>query len=235
MSVTSQGFDSVDASGGVSWHAPQKPNVISIDLRQEAASLRPTPCPVDFNHQLSQRIPIELFSVPLQSDRPRIVSVPIARTSVGVRSFLFDSTTDEKPNPLGVEPSGPRLHQPSAATLPSKLTRIKPPRDVIKLDDRLQYLLQPPLESLLAERALTFPFHPFPFQFEGIAFLYPRHAAVLADEMGLGKTMQAITAIRLLLRQREVRTVLLVCPKPLVTNWQREFELWAPEVTVSAV
>ena len=23
---------------------------------------------------------------------------------------------------------------------------------------------------------------------------------------------------------------MLVCPKPLVTNWQREFQLWAPEV-----
>ena len=80
----------------------------------------------------------------------------------------------------------------------SHCTRIKPPGDVIKLADRLHYLLQPSLESLLAEGSLAFPFRPFPFQFEGIAFLYPRQAAILADEMGLGKTMQAITAIRLL-------------------------------------
>jgi SNF2 family DNA or RNA helicase len=79
------------------------------------------------------------------------------------------------------------------------------------------------------------PFQPFPFQFEGIAFLYPRHAAVLADEMGLGKTMQAATAIRLLLRRGEVRSVLLVCPKPLVTNWQREFNQWAPEVPLLVI
>ena len=46
--------------------------------------------------------------------------------------------------------------------------------------------------------------------------------------MGLGKTMQAITAIRLLLRRGEVRSVLLVCPKPLVTNWQREFRPLGP-------
>ena len=76
---------------------------------------------------------------------------------------------------------------------------------------------------LLAERSLEFPCRPFVHQFEGIAFLYPRHAAILADEMGLGKTMQAITAIRLLLRSGEARRVLMVCPKPLVTNWQREF------------
>jgi SNF2 family DNA or RNA helicase len=53
--------------------------------------------------------------------------------------------------------------------------------------------------------------------------------------MGLGKTMQAITAIRLLLRSTEICTVLLVCPKPLVTNWKREFELWAPEIPVTIV
>ena len=95
--------------------------------------------------------------------------------------------------------------------------------------------MQPPLESLLAEGSLSFPFRPFPFQFEGIAFLYPRQAAILADEMGLGKTMQAITAVRLLLRRGEVETVLLVCPKPLVTNWQREFAVWAPEVPLLVI
>jgi SNF2 family DNA or RNA helicase len=29
--------------------------------------------------------------------------------------------------------------------------------------------------------------------------------------------------------------VLLVCPKPLVTNWQREFQLWAPEVPLLSI
>ena len=115
------------------------------------------------------------------------------------------------------------------------LTRIRPPADVIKLEDRLQYILQPSLESLLAERSLAMPFAPFPFQFEGVAFLYPRQAAVLADEMGLGKTMQAITAIRLLLRRGELHSVLVVCPKSLVTNWQRELALWAPEIPVMVV
>ena len=50
--------------------------------------------------------------------------------------------------------------------------------------------------------------------------------------MGLGKTMQAITAIRLLVHHGQLRRVLLVCPKPLVTNWQREFAQWAPELPV---
>jgi len=53
--------------------------------------------------------------------------------------------------------------------------------------------------------------------------------------MGLGKTMQAITTIRLLLRTGEIRSVLLVCPKPLISNWQREFAVWAPEISVSLI
>ena len=114
-------------------------------------------------------------------------------------------------------------------------TRISPSRDIIKLEDRLFYVLQPPLESWLASEHFEFPFNPFPYQMQGIAFLYPRLQAILADEMGLGKTMQAITTIRLLLRRRELRSVLLICPKPLVTNWQREFELWAPEIPVYAI
>jgi SNF2 family DNA or RNA helicase len=70
---------------------------------------------------------------------------------------------------------------------------------------------------------------------EGVAFLYPRHAALLADEMGLGKTMQSITAMRLLIHTREVRRVLLVCPKPLVSNWCREFHRWAPELPLLVI
>jgi SNF2 family DNA or RNA helicase len=114
-------------------------------------------------------------------------------------------------------------------------TRIRPPHDLIKLEDRLRLLLQPPLEALLAARSLDFKHQPFGFQLDGIAFLYPRHRAVLADEMGLGKTMQAITAVRLLVHHGQVRRVLLICPKPLVTNWQREFAQWAPELTVAII
>ena len=119
--------------------------------------------------------------------------------------------------------------------LPGKHARIKPPNDIVKLQDRLYYLLQPPLDLLLNSGQLNFPFEPFPYQLDGIAFLFPRYACVLADEMGLGKTMQAISTIRMLLCSGELRQVLLVCPKPLVSNWLREFAVWAPEIPVAAI
>src|SRR5262249_41221974 len=106
---------------------------------------------------------------------------------------------------------------------PEKKTRLKPPSDAVSIEDRLFYLLQPPLETWLKGQELIMPFEPFPYQYEGIAWLFAQQAALLADEMGLGKTMQTITAMRLLLRAGQVGRILLVCPKPLIPNWQREF------------
>ena len=163
---------------------------------------------------------------------PRAVSVPIRPPAVGVRSFAFHVSA--VPCPALPATAAPQTAKAKAAS-PSSCTRVRPPSDVIKLEDRLHYILQPSLELLMAERSMEFPFAPFPYQMEGAAFLYPRHAAVLADEMGLGKTMQTITAIRLLLRSGEATRILLVCPKPLVTNWQREFAQWAPEVPLLVV
>lgn len=129
---------------------------------------------------------------------------------------------------VGNEASGAPMILPTC-------TRIRPPRDVVKLEDRLYYLLQPPLEQIFASETLEFPFRPFKYQFDGVAFLYPRNEAVLADEMGLGKTMQTIVTMRLLVQQGHIRRALLVCPKPLVTNWQREFALWAPELPITVI
>lgn len=116
-----------------------------------------------------------------------------------------------------------------------KPTRLKPPSDALSLEDRLFYILQPPLETMLAGQELIMPFEPFPHQYEGIGWLFSQESALLADEMGLGKTMQMITAVRLLLRGGQVRRILLVCPKPLIPNWQREFRAWAEELPVVTV
>ncbi|MGO8688013.1 MAG: DEAD/DEAH box helicase [Thermoguttaceae bacterium] len=209
-----------------SWFAPPRPAVSGIDLSLRA-SLSATACGQSLGPPLAPRI----HALRLDAPPPRAISIPITTTEVRVRGFFFPVAEQAD---LPAVPHAAALPA-AAAVRPQGSTRIKPPADVIKLQDRLHYLLQPSLESLLAERSLAMPFAPFPFQFEGVAFLYPRHAAVLADEMGLGKTMQAITAIRLLLRRGEVQSVLLVCPKSLVTNWQRELNLWAPEIPVLVI
>jgi SNF2 family DNA or RNA helicase len=105
----------------------------------------------------------------------------------------------------------------------------------VVLKERLLYLLQPPLENCLASKHVRLTLRPYPYQMEGIAFLMPRHAALLADEMGLGKTGQAILALRLLFHAGLVRRSLIVCPKPLVSNWTRELRLWAEDLPFEVI
>ena len=171
-----------------------------------------------------------------------ITSLHFDHRSITTYGFTFPDSVVNSDLTSDSPPSG-EINIPSATETRTRLafragdrpTKIRPPRNIIKLEDRLYYLLQPPLETIFTNRSLEFPCTPFAYQLEGVGFLYPRHAAILADEMGLGKTMQAITTIRLLATAREVRQVLIICPKPLVTNWQREFAQWAPEIPVTII
>ncbi|HID76406.1 MAG TPA: DEAD/DEAH box helicase [Planctomycetaceae bacterium] len=217
---------------GLSWHPPEAPTV-----RRVALEVPVRPFITGFNRALGRGVPIRFRRLAWAGQPPRSVSVAIGSTTVRARTFLFAQPQGEEAS-SALAASHPRAAmptQPGRAGAPDRATRIRPPRDIVKLEDRLHYLLQPPLEALFRNGLLGFPVRPFTYQLEGIAFLYPRHSAVLADEMGLGKTMQAITAIRLLLRLGEVHSVLVVCPKPLVANWRREFEHWAPEVPVVVI
>ena len=169
-----------------------------------------------------------------------IVSLQVpSRVRVEVRSFFFAQHKEQiLPGDQSNESDSAgsqKKNQVGAKETPKQFTRICVPRDTIKLKDRLNFLLQPPLENILGQPTLEVPHEPYPYQLSGISFLYGSHRAILADEMGLGKTMQAITTIRLLLRTGELQNVLLVCPKPLVTNWQREFSQWAPEIHIQVI
>ncbi|GHT22215.1 helicase [Planctomycetales bacterium] len=202
-----------------------------------------------WNRQLQRNADVEVFSrfFPSELKVPILLSGNVStKVPVSSRSWFFyeDSKTDKPKGSdedkfLTAPPSNSGSGLPDEEVLNKpdidQLTRIRVPRDAIKIQDRLSYILQPPIESILLQPTLDLPFEPFPYQRQGIAFLYSAHFAVLADEMGLGKTMQAITTIRLLLHTGEVRSVLLVCPKPLISNWKREFELWAPEITIHQI
>ncbi|MDB4533432.1 DEAD/DEAH box helicase [Vicingaceae bacterium] len=180
---------------------------------------------------------------PVEFCSDSVISIQMRTSRVKVSSYWFD----EDPLAMAVDAAARNAEKnptvkSNQLSAESELTtkrdkaarsRITPPKDMIKLKDRLFYVLQPPLEALTG--TIEFPFRPFPYQYEGIAYLFPCHSAVLADEMGLGKTMQAISTIRLLLHARELRNVLIICPKPLVSNWVREFKLWAPEIPVEVV
>jgi SNF2 family DNA or RNA helicase len=171
--------------------------------------------------------------VPLDMQRPTVVRVPLLDGRPRVASHRFAGPAS--PPAYAVAP--PRVGLPPSArdAAPARRTRIAAPGDVVKLSERLFFVLQPDLETTLQTSDLAFPRQPFPFQLDGMAFLMPRHAAILADEMGLGKSMQAISSLRLLVRSGQARSVLVVCPKGLVSNWVRELADWAPELLVAVI
>jgi SNF2 family DNA or RNA helicase len=177
----------------------------------------------------------------LLNDPPWVRSLGKLTMEVSTQGWRFPTPLD-----LPVRPSAPRLHKPppeaesfgepdAPASVRTAWTRLRPAKDTVVFKDRLLYLLQPPLEGILAGRHVQLPLRPYPYQLQGIAFLMPRDAALLADEMGLGKTMQTIVALRLLLHSGLIRRALVVCPKPLVLNWARELRTWAEDLPFEVV
>ncbi|MDR3375638.1 MAG: DEAD/DEAH box helicase [Ancalomicrobiaceae bacterium] len=76
-----------------------------------------------------------------------------------------------------------------------------------------------------------------PYQARGLAWLdFLREAnlgGILADDMGLGKTLQALALVSVeKAAGRLTSPALVIAPTSLMTNWQREAEKFAPDLTV---
>ena len=95
-------------------------------------------------------------------------------------------------------------------------------------------ILQPPLGENF-DSPIAFPSDLYPFQREGIKFLTDNERALLADEMGLGKSVQAAVAIRFLVRLGKVTTGVILCPKSVLSDWERRLSEWAPELRIVKV
>ncbi len=56
---------------------------------------------------------------------------------------------------------------------------------------------------------------------------------ILADDMGLGKTIQTISYMAYLSEEHGIQgRHLIVVPKAVMMNWQREFNKWLPHLNV---
>uniref|UniRef100_A0A673C153 Uncharacterized protein n=1 Tax=Sphaeramia orbicularis TaxID=375764 RepID=A0A673C153_9TELE len=59
------------------------------------------------------------------------------------------------------------------------------------------------------------------------------NSCILADEMGLGKTIQTICFLNYMFNEHQLYgPFLLVVPLSTLTSWQREIQLWAPQMNV---
>jgi SNF2 family DNA or RNA helicase len=208
------------------------PDVVAVDLLPPTEALVPP--------RFERPLQVGVREARLLHDRPWVRSLGKLTLELTTEGWRFPAPPREAPPPAGPRLFRPEAEVPHPATAPAvprrkTRTRVWPPPDTVVFKERLLYLLQPPLENLFAGRQIQLPFQPYPYQLEGIAFLMPRHAALLADEMGLGKTAQTIIALRLLFHAGLIRRALLVCPKPLVTNWSRELRSWAEDVPFEVI
>uniref|UniRef100_A0A4W3I8G9 Chromodomain helicase DNA binding protein 2 n=1 Tax=Callorhinchus milii TaxID=7868 RepID=A0A4W3I8G9_CALMI len=66
------------------------------------------------------------------------------------------------------------------------------------------------------------------------SYSLPRNnSVILADEMGLGKTIQTISFLSYLFHQHQLYgPFLVVVPLSTLTSWQREFDIWEPNMNV---
>lgn len=105
--------------------------------------------------------------------------------------------------------------------------RYTPPPEKPTTDLKKKYDKQP---DFLSENGMQL----HGYQLEGLNWL--RYSwgqgidTILADEMGLGKTIQTITFLYSLYKEGHCKGPFLVSvPLSTIINWEREFELWAPD------
>lgn len=74
------------------------------------------------------------------------------------------------------------------------------------------------------------------YQLEGLnwlRFARKNHRnVILGDEMGLGKTVQSVAFLKSLFVDGIRKPMLVVVPLSTISNWQREFATWAPDLNI---
>ena len=80
---------------------------------------------------------------------------------------------------------------------------------------------------------LSWRFPLLDYQRDGIDRLVREPDVLLADEMGLGKTIQAIGALRVMLRDPAEPPALILVPATLALQWRRQLRDWAPELSLA--
>lgn len=185
----------------------------------------------DFTEWLKEQIYYpEIESFPVQLDRPR---TPGKSYSQGAekdnQTTLFEEAEGNKDCIHGLKKSWCSICIQKEKQEREKTSKVDP-------FDLIFPILQPPLgENFDSPIVFLSGMEPYPFQRTGIKFLIDHERALLGDEMGLGKSIQAIVAIRFLLRMGKITNGLILCPKSVLSDWEKKLWDWAPELRVVKV
>lgn len=183
----------------------------------------------DFTAWLKEQLfypEIELFSMLIES--PRKAGKAYRESSEKEQSSLFDEVEEDKDCIHGLKKSWCAIcNQKEKRERQSVSSQV----DIF---DIIFPILQPPLGENF-DSPIAFPSDLYPFQRNGVKFLAENERALLADEMGLGKSIQTIVALRVLFRKGAITNGLILCPKSLLTDWEKKLWDWAPEIRVIKV
>uniref|UniRef100_A0A670ZY00 Chromodomain helicase DNA binding protein 4 n=1 Tax=Pseudonaja textilis TaxID=8673 RepID=A0A670ZY00_PSETE len=111
-----------------------------------------------------------------------------------------------------------------------KLRKLERPPETPTVDPTVKYDRQPDYLDVTGGTL-------HPYQLEGLNWLRFSWAqgtdTILADEMGLGKTVQTAVFLYSLYKEGHSKGPFLVsAPLSTIINWEREFEMWAPDMYV---
>ncbi|XP_029435334.1 chromodomain-helicase-DNA-binding protein 4 isoform X5 [Rhinatrema bivittatum] len=111
-----------------------------------------------------------------------------------------------------------------------RLRKLERPPDTPTVDPTVKYDRQPDYLDVTGGTL-------HPYQLEGLNWLRFSWAqgtdTILADEMGLGKTVQTAVFLYSLYKEGHSKGPFLVsAPLSTIINWEREFEMWAPDMYV---
>ncbi|HTY62034.1 MAG TPA: SNF2-related protein [Acidobacteriota bacterium] len=109
---------------------------------------------------------------------------------------------------------------------------IQMPSDLLQRRERLRHFER--IETRALPGGFTGELRPYQKHgYDWLHFLHEyRFGGILADDMGLGKTVQVLAYLQSLKEKAQVksRAALLVVPKSLIVNWQRESEKFTPSL-----
>ena len=246
----------------IHWHAPPPPKAIRIELRIEAPSVLTGGRGGSSGDKSISAEPdlvvsgllvaLSLLHSPLPSQlrlRIRVVSIPIVAR--GGEGFELSSRTRRgarRPRREGEREGGgrerERFRNGGDARSPPSPPLPLPASPAARLASNRRargQAFRPPrvpvaavLESLLAGgiAGVSLPAVSVPIRRRRV--LVPAAGGDPGPRWAWARRCRRLRP-SVMLHRGVVRSVLLVCPKPLVTNWRREFAAWAPEVPTMVI
>jgi SNF2 family DNA or RNA helicase len=172
----------------------------------------------EYNELLNPHVRIE--NIDFRFVKPNIKGKNYVRKKEITQANLFTGT-DEEYNTTS------RIGKPKIERQYTEKNK----HDEFDIFDLIFPALQPPLGNSF-DNPISFPSELYPFQVEGVKFLHSSFSALLGDEMGLGKSIQTITAARFLFRETKISSACIICPKAVLTDWEKKLWDWAPELKV---